>query len=105
MMADKINYKKVMVVDDELADRIMARKVMTRYAFAEEVIVLESAVDALEYLSDPATDPEQLPGLIFLDINMPEMTGFEFLDEYNKLPEPIKQRCIIVMLSSSLHTE
>jgi CheY-like chemotaxis protein len=105
MTTDQVNYKKVMVVDDELVDRIMARKVMTRYAFAEEVIVVESAIDALEYLTDPATDPEELPGLIFLDINMPEMNGFDFLDEYSKLPDPIKRRSRIVMLSSSLHPE
>jgi CheY-like chemotaxis protein len=36
---------------------------------------------------------------------MPEMNGFDFLDEYNKLPDPVKRKCIIVMLSSSLHTE
>jgi CheY-like chemotaxis protein len=102
---DKISFKKVMVVDDALIDRVVAKKVMTRHGFAEEVIAVESAIDALEYLNNHNQQTDELPSLIFLDINMPEMSGFDFLDEYQKLPDDIKRKCIIVMLSSSLHPE
>ena len=104
-LLDKTNYKKVMVVDDALIDRVVAQKVMTRSAFAEEVIAVESAMDALEYLRTHDHETEELPSFIFLDINMPEMNGFDFLDEYQKLPDTVKKKCIIIMLSSSLHPE
>ncbi|WP_256009082.1 response regulator [Desertivirga xinjiangensis] len=105
MEINNFSYHKVMVVDDAKIDRFLAEKVISKYSFAEEVVSVESAISALDYLSTNTGDEEALPDLIFLDINMPEMNGFEFLAEYNKLPENIKKKCIIIMLSSSLHPE
>lgn len=99
------NYNKVMVVDDAKIDRFLAEKVISKYAFAEEVISVNSGIGALEYLTSNTQDENALPDLIFLDINMPGMNGFEFLTEYKKLPEIVKRKCIIIMLSSSLHPE
>jgi len=104
-MENPINYNSVMVVDDSLIDRIMAQKIMRKIQFSNEVMIIESAREALDYLKSNLDFPEKLPELIFLDINMPEMNGFDFLDEYNDFPEVIKRKCIIVMLSSSLHPE
>ncbi|HKG07962.1 MAG TPA: response regulator [Pedobacter sp.] len=105
MESKHLTYTKVMVVDDAPADRFLAKKILTKYGFAEDVVSVESAMDALDYLIRNQGDVQTLPDLIFLDINMPEMSGFDFLDEYHKLAEPVKRKCIIVMLSSSLHPE
>jgi CheY-like chemotaxis protein len=95
-------YKNVMVIDDNPIDLYIAEMVMATTRFAEKVICLDSAKEALAYLRrlDDCTD--ELPSLIFLDINMPEMTGFEFLNEYRSLPENIRAKCIIMMLTTSL---
>jgi CheY-like chemotaxis protein len=101
---NKYRYKKILVIDDTEIDRYIARRNITKYQFAEEVILYESAAKALEYLASLQNTPEELPQLIFLDILMPEMNGFEFLEAYSNLPDIIRKNCIIMMLSTSLST-
>lgn len=96
-------HKKVMVVDDNPIDRYIAEKNIKKFGLAEEVVLVESAEDALEHLKSLADTEESLPDIIFLDINMPDMSGFDFLDEYAKLPELLKQKSIVIMLTTSLH--
>jgi CheY-like chemotaxis protein len=91
-----------MVIDDNQIDLYIAEMVMTTTQFAEKVICVSSAREALAYLEPLDEKPDELPGLIFLDINMPEMTGFDFLNEYQHLPENIRKKCIIMMLTTSL---
>ena len=98
-------FNKVMVVDDNEVDLYVSRRVIEKYSFAEEVILMDSAREALEYLKSHERQPDALPGLIFLDINMPEMNGFEFLDAYIQLADNIKSNCIIMMLTTSVHPE
>lgn len=98
-------FKRVLVIDDSETDRYVANRMIQRHHFAEEVITKESASKALEFLHALENKPEELPQFIFLDIRMPEMDGFEFLDEYAKLPESVKSNCIIMMLSTSLDPE
>lgn len=95
-------HKKVMVIDDTAVDRYIAQHVIKKFNFAEETISMESAKKALNYLAEFAGQEEKLPQYIFLDIRMPEIDGFGFLDEYSKLPDPVKKNCIIMMLSTSL---
>ncbi len=98
-------FKKVMVIDDTSLDLIIAQQAMKKYEFAEEVILRDSVRTGLDYLRSMEPTPDSLPQLIFLDINMPGLNGFDFLDEYAKLPVVIQSNCIIIMLSTSLNQE
>jgi CheY-like chemotaxis protein len=102
---EKFKFNRVMVVDDAPIDRFIAEKILLSARFTEQVISVESAMDALTYLEVHQANPEEMPDLIFLDINMPEMSGFDFLDAYSSFSETVKHKCIIVMLSSSVHPE
>ncbi len=97
-----VRFKKALVIDDNEADRYVANRILQRYHFAAEIILKESARKALEYLRSLENSPEELPQFIFLDIRMPEMDGFGFLEEYDNLPDSIKRNCVILMLSTSL---
>ncbi len=95
-------YDRVMVIDDNAIDRYIAEMSILRSAFAKEVISKESAEAALDYLLLSAEEPAKLPALIFLDINMPDMNGFDFLILFANLPINVHDSCGIIMLSSSL---
>jgi CheY-like chemotaxis protein len=88
-----------MIIDDNLTDRYIAEHYLKAVRFAANVISKSSAREALGYLK--ANSAEKLPKIIFLDIRMPEMDGFEFLDEYAKLPALVNEYCTVIMLSSS----
>jgi CheY-like chemotaxis protein len=88
----------VMLIDDNGDDNFYHERVIKKNNAAEKVISIESAKEAIKYL----TNEENLrPDLIFLDINMPEMNGWEFLDEYQKLEERLRSKVIVIMLTTS----
>ncbi len=87
-----------MLIDDDEDDNFFHETAIIDNDLAEIVVVKNSAKDALDYLKAKVTP---LSDLIFLDINMPGMTGWDFLAEYNKLDKEVHRNTIIVMLSTS----
>lgn len=96
--------QKVMIIDDTYIDRYIAEKILNKYSYAEQVLSLDSAIEALDYFGKQAA-PDDLPQLIFLDISMPRMDGFQFLEAFNDLPAFIREYCKVIMLTSSLNKE
>jgi len=92
-----VNYKTCLLIDDNYIDNFVTRKILENSNFAENIVVVRSATEALESLRKGAIKPD----VIFLDIRMPIMSGFEFLDEFDKI-EIDKEHIKIFMLSSSL---
>lgn len=101
----KPSFKKILVIDDNPTDRFIAKKMAEKHHFAEEIILKESALEALDYIQSLENTPDLLPQFIFLDINMPEMNGYEFLEEYAKLSATIQLNCIILMVTTSIHPD
>jgi len=94
----KINC--ILLIDDSPDDNFFHERIIKRCNAAHDVLIQLSAASALEALQ-PGSDHSINPDLIFLDINMPGMNGWDFLKEYKHLVQPIPDRRIIVMLTTS----
>ena len=95
----------ILLIDDDYATNLYHRMIIEDANCTHKVIVKSSAIDALEYFKSPFNEDNPRPNLVFLDINMPKMTGWEFLDEYKKLSKEQQAENIIVMLSTSSHPD
>lgn len=98
---NKSQVNTVMLVDDNETDNFISKRIIELAGFATNVIVKNSGKSALEYLEQEQMNPDSLPDLIFLDINMPIVDGFVFLFEYEQLSEEVRKKCKIAILSSS----
>jgi CheY-like chemotaxis protein len=95
-----------LLVDDDSTTNYLNRKLLERMEVAEQVMVAQNGQEALQVLVEQCTDASpSCPALILLDINMPRMNGFEFLSAYEQLPLPQRGAIVIVMLTTSLHTQ
>lgn len=91
----------VMLVDDNDTDNFISKRIIEITKFAPRVEVKSSGKGALDYLKENQDKLEELPNIIFLDINMPIVDGFVFLYEFDKFSELVKNKCKIIILSSS----
>ena len=98
---NNFSYNKVVIVDDSKIDHFVSTAIIRKNSFAKEVVNFNAAEAALDYLSSFPDNPMDFPEIILLDINMPVMDGFDFLDEYTKLPEDLQNRCNVFMISST----
>lgn len=98
-MSKKLNC--ILLVDDNIHDNFFHENAIRENNSANIVVKKESAEKALEYIQEQITNKNALPDLLFLDINMPTMTGWEFLEEYEKLNKEFQSKMIIIILTTS----
>lgn len=91
----------VLLVDDNDTDNFISKRIIEITRFAKRVEVKSSGKGALDYLREHQNNPEQIPSIIFLDINMPIVDGFVFLYEFEKFNELVRNKSKVIILSSS----
>lgn len=97
-----MNINEILLIDDNNIDNYINKFIVERAKIGETITVKNSPIEALDFLKNKEGG---FPELIFLDIKMPEMDGFGFLEAYSKFPEAKKNNSNIVMLTSSHNAE
>jgi CheY-like chemotaxis protein len=93
--------KSAVIVDDSEIEGQITKYILLKNSFAENVLIFSSAMAALVHLNKTSVFPD----FIFLDVNMPIMDGFDFLNSYIKFPEQKRQGCTVVILSGTQSPE
>lgn len=92
----------ILLIDDDPDDNNYHRIILEEMDIVECIDVAVNGIEALIYLKRENRIP---PELIFLDINMPRMNGWEFLEQYKELPAKQKSRTLIMMLTTSTNPD
>lgn len=103
------NLDCILLIDDEESNNFLHRTMIEKAGIDCAVHTTYNGIEAIEFLTCTgryeSNEDYPQPGVIFLDINMPLMNGWEFLEEYEKLPEEQKGRIVMAMLTSSLNQD
>lgn len=98
-------FETVMIIDDNTIDLYVCSRMIIKNNFGKKVLQYSVATEALKYLRDNQNNFSELPQIIFVDIYMPVMSGFEFMTEYDKLSLALKQHCKVHIISSTIDNQ
>jgi len=92
----------ICVVDDDNIFQFTMKLSLKPIDNIDEIRFFSDGLAAIDYILDNFNNPKKIPDIIFLDINMPVMDGYQFIEEYRKIKSKLSKKIIIYMLSSSI---
>lgn len=92
----------ILLIDDDPDDNYLHKLVIDESGLCDTVRIVENGLQGLDYLTHPNWPDYVRPDLILLDINMPGINGFEFLERYSQLNESLRSRLVLLMLTTTL---
>ncbi len=99
-MKKKLNC--ILLVDDDPDDNYFHQIIINKMNMVNHIDIARNGIEAIAYLKKEDRIP---PDLIFLDLNMPKMNGWEFLEEYKNLSKAQKCKVLIVILTTSANPD
>ena len=92
----------ICIVDDDKIYQLTTKRLLERINATKNILVFSDGEEAYEYITEKIREEDALPDVIFLDINMPCMNAWEFLDAYNEIKPRLAKKIIIYIISSSI---
>lgn len=94
--------KTACIIDDDDIFRFILKKHIENQNLAEVILMFENGEQAIQHFLEFAGDAEKLPDVVFLDINMPVMNGWDFVTAYHNVRRKLAKDATIFMISSSV---
>jgi len=103
MNGEAKNEKVVLFVDDDEISNFVSVKTLEDARIADRILSVTGAREALDLIKEGINGNGPIPDLIFLDINMPIMSGWDFLEEYKEIRDRVGKKIYIIILTSSVY--
>lgn len=94
----------ILLIDDDPDDNYLHQLVIDESGLFDTVRIVENGQKGLDYLAQTDHPDYVRPDVILLDINMPGMNGFEFLERYSQLNQSLRSRLVLLMLTTSINS-
>ncbi len=94
-------YNTVMIVDDSKMDLMLNQIILETEHYAKSILSYSSPSEAINYLDEAEQGKQTFPDILFLDLNMPVLSGFDILNRFDTFTSPQSKECKIYVLSSS----
>jgi CheY-like chemotaxis protein len=94
---------RVCIIDDDDIYQFTTQRSLSKNPDVTEVLAFSYSVDAINFLKESKNEPEKLPDIILLDINMPEMDGWDFLNELRLFRDEVSHHFDIYLITSSIN--
>lgn len=102
MLLTDMNQKTTCIIDDDEIYLFSVKKIIEINKLSDKVLEFKNGQEALEFFTQYHNDCDALPDVIFLDINMPMMNGWEFIEEFQKIKPAISKDIMLYVVSSSV---
>lgn len=99
MSDQKFSFTTTLLIDDSEIDVLVNRRLIELTSFSRNIVITHSAEEALQFLCDECTTVDLAPDWIFLDMYLPLMSGYDFIEEFKVLPSFIQEKTKIIVLS------
>jgi CheY-like chemotaxis protein len=96
-------YSSVLLVDDSELDSFVTRRILENCHFADRIYCHSCGSNAIDFLKHMRAEGKRLPEVIFLDVNMPKMDGFDFIKEFDKISVEDRTAIKVVMFTCSVN--
>lgn len=92
----------ICIVDDDEVYQFSVTRTIKAANIVKKILIFSDGEEVFDFLTDNLAEKDELPDIIFLDINMPYMDGWEFLDNFTKIKPKLPKKITIYLVSSSV---